>query len=127
MNEEERLKRNAYARERYRMNPQRQLTANKRWRERNPEKAKAAMKRYSNHSRERLFDAIGDRCTHCGITERCVLQLDHIHNNGYKDLKRFGNTSSMYNYYVKQPDEAKKTFQILCANCNWRKRAKRKT
>lgn len=53
--------------------------------------------------------------------ERC-LQFDHINGGGVKSLKGTG-PINVYNYYIKYPELARKELQILCANCNWIKRA----
>lgn len=40
--------------------------------------------------------------------------------------RRFGNRFMMLKYYVNHRDEARAKLQILCANCNWIKRAENK-
>lgn len=60
------------------------------------------------------------KCAYCGFSNINALQFDHIHNDGTNDRKRFNKlNSTMYNYYVKHPKEAKRKLQVLCANCNW--------
>lgn len=66
-----------------------------------------------------LYDLLGGaKCVRCGITDVLVLQFDHIKSSGNKDLIAL----PMMNRYLEQPILAKETLQVLCANCNWRKR-----
>lgn len=61
-----------------------------------------------------------DRCVRCGFTDIRALQFDHIHGDGFKDKR--GSTRRMLDYIL-HPDEAREKLQLLCANCNWIKRA----
>lgn len=40
-----------------------------------------------------------------------------------RDLR--GN-ATMTSYYIKNPDEARQTLQVLCSNCNWIKRCEKR-
>ena len=66
-----------------------------------------------------------ERCWHvgqCNITNRKFLQFDHINGHGNEDRRRFGGRQyNLVSYYIEHLDEAKKTLQIMCANCNWGK------
>ena len=64
--------------------------------------------------RESLFDILGRSCVLCGNTDIDVLQFDHINNDGYKDRGK-------EQYYINNPVEARKTLQVLCANCHIKK------
>lgn len=79
-------------------------------------KAKMRIRKY----KAILFSILGARCVKCGFDDTRVLQFDHIHGNGKNDRKTLG--SSIYPFYVKRPELALKTLQVLCANCNWIKR-----
>lgn len=57
----------------------------------------------------------------CGFSDVRALQFDHINGGGNQDLRIRG-TSSMYAFYIKNPEITKSTLQVLCANCNWIKR-----
>lgn len=81
------------------------------------------MFKLSYNKRELLFHIIGHICVKCGQHDKRCLQFDHINGGGLKDWKRFQRSSRpMYEYYIAHPDIAKKTLQVLCANCNWIKR-----
>jgi hypothetical protein len=68
--------------------------------------------------KERVFQKLGAICARCGFTDIRALQIDHIKGNGKQDReKRGGNLL----YHVLKDE--KDMYQILCANCNWIKRA----
>ncbi|HKT22840.1 MAG TPA: hypothetical protein VJR06_09575 [Nitrososphaerales archaeon] len=78
------------------------------------------------NAREKLMQALGQECVRCGQTDPDILQLDHIMDDGPDDLRRFhGGNTSMYLFYSKDIPHARTKLQILCANCNWKKRAER--
>lgn len=53
---------------------------------------------------------------------RC-LQIDHINNNGYEELKIFhGNLTTNPKYLKKVLADTENNYQLLCAYCNWLKR-----
>lgn len=61
----------------------------------------------------------GAKCVKCSYLDPRALQLDHINGGGCKDMKNHTNTEQLVRYYIKNPELAKKTLQVLCANCNW--------
>jgi hypothetical protein len=78
--------------------------------------------------RLKLFYLLGGpHCKHCGCRCYDVLQLDHINDDGEEDWKRFPHRySPMVSYYLKHPEEAKRRLQVLCIDCNYKKRRKNK-
>ncbi len=59
-----------------------------------------------------------------GCNDPRALQIDHINGDGYK----YKNSYKSEIYYIlklikENPDKVRKKFQLLCANCNWIKRA----
>lgn len=85
---------------------------------------KVVTKKYRDRSRQLLIDILGSKCAICGFSDIRALQFDHINSNGSQERKnRFATTTVMIYYYLKHIDEAKRHIQILCANCNWIKRA----
>ena len=71
-----------------------------------------------------IIEMLGDKCVRCGFTDVRALQLDHINGGGTKEFRAFNNSTSSWHYhYLKHPEEAKVKLQVLCANCNWIKRA----
>lgn len=74
--------------------------------------------RYWRAQRQGLLEAMGGRCVRCGENDWRVLQFDHV--NG-----RNGERCKMLTRKVVQQMLALFTqgeLQVLCANCNWRKR-----
>jgi hypothetical protein len=93
----------------------------------NPEyydKKKMAQKQYQRKIKDKLFEILGGKtCIICGFSDERALQFDHINGGGIQDwIKHTRHTDRMRAYYIKNPDEARKTLQILCANCNWIKK-----
>jgi hypothetical protein len=70
-----------------------------------------------------IFKDLGTKCIRCGETDWRCLQIDHVNGNGAKERHKFPtNSASYYLHILKQLEEGSKEYQILCANCNWRKR-----
>lgn len=66
----------------------------------------------------RLFNVLGSECKKCGISDKRILQLDHINGGGAIDRRA---NSTGYTYYwriAEKIEKGNKDFQILCANCN---------
>jgi len=73
--------------------------------------------------RAALFEILGGvKCVKCGFGDSRALHFDHIYGGGRKQVKDSKSNMRMYLYYIKNPEIAIKTLQILCANCNWIKR-----
>lgn len=70
--------------------------------------------------RAETLERLGNQCVHCGFSDSRALQIDHKHGNGKKErvqLKQ--NRIAFYKQVALHPE----LYQILCANCNWIKRA----
>ena len=65
-----------------------------------------------------IYDILGNQCNICGIRDERVLQIDHRYSDGNKE--RGLTRAQLYNKVEKQT----RRYQLLCANCNWRKRSK---
>ena len=71
-----------------------------------------------------VYDFYGNKCACCGENNPYFLQIDHVNNDGYKDMynrnQRRYSGLTMYSRIIKEgfPDR----FQILCANCNFGKK-----
>lgn len=101
----------------------------------NREKAKEAKRksymkhkdRYLSEDRARqarirnsILDLFGRLCSKCGFTDIRALQVDHIKGGGTQESKR--GPVTMYRRILTDPSG----YQLLCANCNWIKRAENK-
>lgn len=62
-----------------------------------------------------------NKCIKCGFSDIRALQIDHINSDGHNERK-IKEIYSLYNEIIKNPEESKIKYQILCANCNWIKR-----
>ena len=72
---------------------------------------------------QKLFEILGGKkCIKCNEKREYCLQFDHKNGGGKKEIKKLGSSRQFIKFYVKNPDLARKTLQILCANCNWEKR-----
>lgn len=81
---------------------------------------------YLKSLRSGLIELLGGKCIRCGFNDIRALQLDHINGGGLREVKIKGNNIVMYLSYSKNHDELKSKLQVLCANCNWIKRAENK-
>lgn len=82
---------------------------------------------YMNEQFERmklkLMEILGtDKCIRCGEKELTVLDFDHIAGGGKKEITKFGSNTQMIAFYTHNPELARKRLQVLCANCNRRKK-----
>lgn len=71
-----------------------------------------------------IFKMLGNKCARCGETDWRVLQIDHVNGGGTQERliegKRRGN--AFYRWIYLQILNGSKKYQLLCANCNWKKR-----
>jgi hypothetical protein len=79
-------------------------------------------KRYRERKREDVFQLLGDQCAHCGITDRRVLQIDHVRGGGTQHHRQTHNTSFLTEVAGSWRSGERGKYQLLCANCNWIKR-----
>jgi hypothetical protein len=80
---------------------------------------RAEQKRERYYAKKRkAFDILGNKCVHCGNTDHRALQIDHVNGNGHKELRQI-NLNGVLNKILA---EEKEEYQLLCANCNWKKR-----
>jgi len=68
------------------------------------------------------YSGIIPHCAYCGIDDMDVLCVDHIDGGGNKHRKAFGLHSggSLYRWLIK--NGYPKGYQVLCFNCNHKKR-----
>lgn len=74
--------------------------------------------------RERAVAMLGGRCACCGQNRSVFLQFDHVNNDGMahrRQLSGSGTGSAITRWALKNPEEALRVLQVLCANCNMAK------
>lgn len=72
--------------------------------------------------RRKAIDYLGGRCAVCGEGYHVVLEFDHINpikwvTSGLKKINGQQNTNDI-NRMIKNGEEPKDVFQLLCANCH---------
>ena len=77
------------------------------------EKSRLRIKRI----RYEILEEFGSKCVCCGISDPDILQFDHIHNDGYKESQHRNPLVEMHRVGI-LPHK----YQLLCANCNMKKR-----
>ena len=85
-------------------------------RRRNPIHTKASKKRQKERRRRKVIAKLGGKCTCCGEARWTMLQVDHIHNDGY--LEPYANRHHNTERKVLNDPDALSKYQILCSNCN---------
>lgn len=78
---------------------------------------------YCNTRHREIKDAAYEKyggyiCKWCSTTDRVVLSIDHVNNDGSKHRKEIG-TPTILDWLKK--NNYPPGFQILCRNCNWAK------
>lgn len=73
-----------------------------------------------------LIQRLGGKCVECGETNTQVLQIDHKLGQGYIEKQYFKNREEMFKQYLREYDRESKYIQVLCFNCNIKKRNKNK-
>ena len=68
-----------------------------------------------------LMQLLGGKCIKCGESDCRCLQIDHVKGCGTLERKKLGNGRYIF-IVLKKVKEDSKDYQLLCANCNWKKR-----
>lgn len=79
-------------------------------------------KQYSEQIKNIVFSYYGWICNCCGETGKSFLNIDHVNNDGYKDLSPSGRKytgTDLWRKIIKENFPNK--YQVLCSNCNWSK------
>lgn len=92
------------------------------------EKAIETSKKVYVTDRDRIFEILGKKCVRCGFDDRRALQIDHVGGGGNIERRYLTSRGSNYLKFVLEDitENQDKNYQILCANCNWIKRAENK-
>lgn len=65
--------------------------------------------------RQQIIEIYGNKCACCGESELDFLAIDHINGDGNEHRKTF--KGSIY-LWLKKYNYPKKSFRVLCHNCN---------
>ncbi len=68
--------------------------------------------------RSRALEHMGGVCVRCGFSDPRALQIDHIEGMGWVEHREIGTLAIARRVLAGEPG-----YQLLCANCNWIKRA----
>lgn len=85
----------------------------------NPATRRKSAREYNARRRSELMAFFGGKCVICGFDDSRALHLDHIHGGGNQIRKQGGHgLFEKWKMTRDNPEEARATFQLLCANCN---------
>lgn len=83
----------------------------------------ADKKKYEDSGKKTVFEHYGDSCSCCGESILQFLSIDHVNNDGNKEVWSSGNRITGVHLYNRiRKAGFPKTYQILCMNCNFGKR-----
>lgn len=106
----------------YQANPAKARKLMYAWRKKNRKRWLVLQRRGAHKHYDKLktaaYNVLGNKCTKCPETDFRVLQIDHRDGKGSRHRRKCNGYDKLYRDVVKHPER----FQILCANCNWRKR-----
>lgn len=86
---------------------------------------------YVSRLRQRIFDLLDGKCSNpeCLVPDGCkdvdCLQIDHVNGNGKQEIRSFSHRDNYYRFILQKIEAGSKDYQLLCANCNWKKEAER--
>jgi hypothetical protein len=71
-----------------------------------------------------VLAVLGNECAKCGFSDYRALQIDHVNSDGALERAEFGGPSQKFLKRVLLSFvRGEGRYQLLCANCNWIKRA----
>ncbi|SRR6266498_738708 len=68
------------------------------------------------------LEKLGGVCVRCGFSDPRALQIDHVNGGGIREREAIGH-AAIYRKVARGDTDG---YQLLCANCNWIKRAENK-
>lgn len=92
----------------------------RKWIESNKPTVRKHERTYYYTLRYLVFDAYDNKCAYCGMDDRDVLVIDHVYDNGSEERKRYKSSYSFLKHI--RDTNFPKEYQLLCQNCNWKKR-----
>ena len=79
------------------------------------------MNKYHQRKRTEAVAKLGAGCANCGFDDPRALQIDHVNGGGCAEIRGPGGKYGMYLRIL----AGEAGYKVLCANCNWIKRAER--
>jgi len=76
-----------------------------------------SIKKWQRSIRKKAIEKLGGKCAQCGFTDPRALQIDHVLGTDEKSRKRGATLCRAV------LEDQNGEYQLLCANCNWIKRA----
>ena len=83
-----------------------------------------AVKVNAKERRAQSIALLGSACGKCGFRDVRALQIDHVYGGGASERQR---DTAFYNKVIRSVKAMDGRYQLLCANCNWIKRAEEGT
>ncbi len=125
--EEWRVRHNAICNEWRRKNHERSneiaKISRRKWIANNRESYREVRRENRVNVRKEIQQFFGGICCKCGFEDWRALQIDHINGGGLHDPLTKGHQLWKFRKYLKENEEdARKKYQLLCANCNWIKK-----
>lgn len=90
-----------------------------------PDRHRERINTYRRRQRLAVIAILGGKCAECGFADIRALQIDHINGGGAKELKKLNGVQYTISV-IKSAINKENKYQLLCANCNWIKRALKK-
>lgn len=106
----------------YKKNRIRIIQNAKRYADNHREKVRNYRRNYLRQYRINVIEHLGGCCIKCGFHDPRALQIDHVMGDGIHEQRRLGTFNSYLHWKEVLKDKTGK-YQLLCANCNWIKRA----
>lgn len=75
-----------------------------------------------NKARQLILEQLRNICVVCDETDVHVLHVDHKYGQGYLEKEYFENDDDMFKFYLMNWATEYEYLQILCMNCNMKKR-----
>ena len=102
----------------YLKNPEYYHARSRAWHKAHPEQHAKIIREWRHKQRRDVLTLLGGICVRCGEGDWHCLQIDHIDGGGNKEIKKIG-TAGIHRKIV---GGDRKKYQLLCANCNQKKR-----
>jgi len=80
------------------------------------------IRKINNNNRSSLIAKLGKVCIICGESDTRIIHIDHKYGQGYLEKHYFDSKEKMHQYYIDNFKEESKHLQLLCFNCNTKKR-----